>query len=514
MVLIGYGRLSTREQAEGQTREQQEHRLREAGATRVYFDIASGSFDARTQLTAALKALEQGEASALVCTRLDRLTRSASLNSRLCDFFAEESGPRLLCLDDSIDTGTVMGRAMFRISGVFAQAEVERIRERTTHGLAHRRDVLGAHQGRAPFGYLRIPGEHQLVLDPATATIAVEVVDKFIATADAGATAEWLLDTHGIRIPPRSLRAWLQLPTLVGDSGRSHPRLTVKGKREPGKKGWLRIDPDTHPPIISRAKAADIAQALAASAKTTGASRRGKSQPSWYSSRFRCHTCDHTMRIHRERLICSNRLCPVRHANNAVTLPALRLELLRGLFWLGNGLVARLAPEAAASSGRVIECPEAIEARRKIAALQATGLSEVQPAIEQLQRELRGLVSRSDGFRESAAEATRRLSAVIGTWEGLTRLGDDDLLALMRDADISGVVLGKRLRLVLSRRWEPMAWMLDSNGTDLLLSTEELVLPSELGGDPGAKEEQLGFCDATRWLKPEGGMYLTGVGPG
>ena len=514
MALIGYGRLSTKEQAEGQTREQQEHRLLKAGATRIYFDVASGSRDDRPQLTAALKALEQGAASGMVATRIDRLTRSASFNSRLCDFFGDDNGPRLVCLDDSVDTQSIMGRAMFRISGVFAQAEVERTRERTRHGLAHRRDVLGAHQGRAPFGYLRVPNQLQLVLDPATATIAAEVVDTFIATADAGATAEWLLDTHGIRIPPRSLRSWLQLPTLVGDSGRSHPRLTVKGKREPAKKGWLRIDPDTHPPIISRAKAADVALALAASARTTGASRRGKSQPSWYSSRFKCGSCDHTMRIHRERLICSNRMCPVRYAANSIELPALRRELLRGLFWLGKGLIARLAPEVAASSGKIVECPEAIEIRRKIASMQATGLAEVQPAIDQLQRELRGLVGRSDGFRESAAEATKRLNAAIGQWAGLRQLPDDDLLALLRDAEVIGVIHEQRLRVVVSNRWEPMVWMLDSDGGDLLLSTAELKMPTEKGEDPGSREEELGVLDPAPWFAPEGDVYLTVVSPG
>lgn len=511
MRWVGYGRLSTREQATGQSRDAQLKRLQDAGAAQVFWDTASGSDDHRPELLKALAALEQGEADGLIVSKLDRLTRSASFNSRLCDLFGRDDGPQLRALDDSVDTGTVMGRAMFRISGVFAQAEVERIRERTRQGLEHRRDVIGAYQGRAPFGYCRRPGAPQLSLDPATSAIAVETVKTFIRLADARATAQWLLDAHGIRIPPRSLRQWLQLPTLVGDSGRSHPRLTVNGKREPAKRGYMRIDPDTHAPLITRAMAADVHRALAASASTTGGGRRGKAAAQWFSSRFRC-SCGQTMRQHRTRLICSNGLCPVRYGGNAVHLNDLRAELLRGMFWLGRSLVVHLAPRHAAASEAAAEPPEVLEIRRKIAALQGVGMTEVAAVVEQLEGQLTALLARSGGHQESVRAAARRLEQAIGTWRGLQRLGDDDLLALLRDADVAGVVTGQRLRMVQSRRWE-MAWVLDCDGSDLVLSRRAITAPKAKGAIPEGKAEVLPFFDWGERFAADGeGVHVLSVG--
>jgi hypothetical protein len=298
---------------------------------------------------------------------------------------------------------------------------------------------------------------------------------------------------------------------LVGDSGRSHPRLTVNGKREPAKRGYIRIDANTHPPLITRAMAADVRRAIAASAAATGGGRRGKATPEWFSSRFRC-TCGHTMRRNRYRLICSNRLCPARNGGNAVPLPDLRQEVLRGLFWLGRSLVVRLAPEQAAASVTVAEPPEVLALRSKISALQGTGMDEVAAVIAQLETQLTGLLARSGGHQESAKAAAKRLEQAIGTWKGLQQLSDDDLLALLRDADVTGVIAGQRLRLLQSRRWEVMAWLLDCDGSDVVLSQSEIVLPIAKGAAPGCEEESLPLLDWSEWFTPEGDVYVLQVG--
>jgi DNA invertase Pin-like site-specific DNA recombinase len=74
------------------------------------------------------------EIRVVVVAALDRLARSlphfAALGAEL-----EALGCQLVSLREAIDTGTPMGRAMFAMSGVFAQLERDLVVERTRAGL-------------------------------------------------------------------------------------------------------------------------------------------------------------------------------------------------------------------------------------------------------------------------------------------------------------------------------------------------------------------------------------------
>ena len=517
---IGYARLSTREQAEGIALEQQVKRLVDAGCDTVLTDLMSGSVDRRPSLDKALAMLEEGQATELVITRLDRLTRSASFNCYLADFFGRDDGPRLRALDDAVDTTTVMGRAAFRMIGVFAQAEVERIRERSSHGIRHRRDVLKAAQGRAPFGFKRERGDHYLALaDAKTVAIALALVDRFIATADARGTCGWLYETHGVRMSARGLKSWLINPALVGDTGRAHPRpiSKVNGKRATAKPGWLAIDPDTHPPLISRAKQAEILRGLEISRRTPGGQSRGPYRPIWASSRFRCSCCGHRMTPSTGAIHCPYETCAVRHKRGSAPLSEVRDDLLRGLFWIGRGIAHRLAAEVATSSQMVVESPEILEIRAKIASLKSTGMAEVEPLVRRLETEITQALQSYKAVSVSEKEALETLVGQLGSWEGLKALTDEELLRICRDAEIEGVVERRRVRLIVSRRWQPLAWSLDGDGSDLILSigdaaVMELVRPSKEGRGPESRQEELGLFDAMRWIEAgDEYIHLMGV---
>lgn len=525
---IGYARLSTREQAEGIALEQQVRRLVDAGCDKVLTDLISGSVDRRPSLDKALGMLEDGQATELVITRLDRLTRSASYNCYLAEFFGRDDGPRLRALDDAVDTTSVMGRAAFRMIGVFAQAEVERIRERSSHGIRHRREVLKAAQGRAPFGFKRERGDLFLALaDAKTVGIALATLERFIATADARGTCGWLHKTHGVRMSARGLKNWLINPALVGDTGRVHPRPISKenGKRATAKPGWLGIDADTHPPLISRAKQAEVLRALEISKRTPGGQSRGLYKPSWASSRFRCSGCGHRMTPSTGAMHCPYELCEVRYKLSSAPLSEIRHDLLRGLFWIGQGVAHRLAAEVASSAEIVVESVEIQQIRAKIASLKSTGMKEVEPLVKNLEREIIKTLQSSKAVTSNEKEALQNLVLQLGSWEGLKALSDDELLKVCRDAEIEGVLERRRLRLIVSKRWQPLAWSLDGDGSDLILSigdetVMELIRPSEEKEDPGCKQEKLGVFDVMRWIDAEGqqvnlmGVMLPDLNPG
>ena len=152
--VVGYARVSTLEQGgNGASLEGQraaivaEVERRGWTLVEVVAEVASGrAADRREQLQDALLRLDRGEASVLVVSRLDRLTRSlldfASIVER-----AQAGGWTLIVVEQSFDMGTSSGRAMAGMLAVFAQFERDLISERTRDALAVKR-AQGIHTGR------------------------------------------------------------------------------------------------------------------------------------------------------------------------------------------------------------------------------------------------------------------------------------------------------------------------------------------------------------------------------
>ena len=143
---IGYARVSNHEQ----TLDLQIDRLRAAGCDpdHIYADRVAGSSPGleRPGLCEALAYARAGDQ--LVIWRLDRLGRSLK---DLIDQVAglERREIELVSLQESLDTATPAGRALFQICGVFAEFERNLISERTKAGLAAAR-ARGRKGGRKP----------------------------------------------------------------------------------------------------------------------------------------------------------------------------------------------------------------------------------------------------------------------------------------------------------------------------------------------------------------------------
>lgn len=145
--LIGYVRVSTDKQIESGAgiEAQISYLQQEADRRGLELEIvsegegASGkSMGKRSALNDAMKRLDKGEASALIVSKLDRLTRSVA------DFLtilerSRKGSWSLIIGDLAIDTSTPMGEAMATISATFAQLERRRIGERTKDGLAQKK---------------------------------------------------------------------------------------------------------------------------------------------------------------------------------------------------------------------------------------------------------------------------------------------------------------------------------------------------------------------------------------
>jgi DNA invertase Pin-like site-specific DNA recombinase len=128
-ALLGYARVSTSQQK----LDLQMQRLLSEGVRedRIFTDKRSGKDDNREGLTKLMTRAEQGDT--ILVTKLDRLGRNTSDMIRIVENLHQKS-IYLRFLDDGISTEGSMGKMVVTILAAVAQAERERILERTNEG--------------------------------------------------------------------------------------------------------------------------------------------------------------------------------------------------------------------------------------------------------------------------------------------------------------------------------------------------------------------------------------------
>lgn len=129
MRLFGYARVSTSHQS----LDLQVQALRAEGVNlnRIFTDKASGSKADRKGLNLLRIKVEEGDV--ILVKKLDRLGRDTSDMIQLIKEF-DEMGVAIRFLDDGISTEGTMGKLVVTILSAVAQAERQRILERTNEG--------------------------------------------------------------------------------------------------------------------------------------------------------------------------------------------------------------------------------------------------------------------------------------------------------------------------------------------------------------------------------------------
>ena len=129
MRLFGYARVSTSQQS----LESQKSILKEEGVkpSRIFSDKVSGSKLERSGLDLLRVKVEEGDI--ILVTKLDRLGRDTADMIKLIKEF-DEMGVAVKFLNDGISTEGSMGKMVVTILSAVAQAERERILERTNEG--------------------------------------------------------------------------------------------------------------------------------------------------------------------------------------------------------------------------------------------------------------------------------------------------------------------------------------------------------------------------------------------
>ena len=122
---------------------------------RFYIDGGfTGSNIDRPQMQRLIEDVRAGEIAQVVVYKLDRLSRSQKDTLYLIEDVFNPAGVGFTSMNENLDTGTPMGRAMLGIMSAFAQLERETIRERTRMGMRERvRGGLWMGGGHPAFGY-------------------------------------------------------------------------------------------------------------------------------------------------------------------------------------------------------------------------------------------------------------------------------------------------------------------------------------------------------------------------
>ena len=143
----GYGRVSSiGQQKNGNSLEEQEKQLKEAGAEEVICECYTGTEINRPKLTPLLNKLKDGDT--LIVTKLDRFARATDAAKIIEELV--KRGVTVNILNFGIANNSPTGKLMLNIILSFAQYERDMIWERTQEGKAAARLKPGYREGRKP----------------------------------------------------------------------------------------------------------------------------------------------------------------------------------------------------------------------------------------------------------------------------------------------------------------------------------------------------------------------------
>ena len=180
-----YSRVSTREQVNGYSIDEQIDRLKLYAESQGWKDIKlfvdpgfSGASMNRPALRDLISDVKAGRISKVVVYKLDRLSRSQKDTLELIEDVFLANNCDFESMSERFDTGTPFGNAMIGILAVFAQLERETIKERTMMGKEARvKNGLRINSGFAPIGYDQKDG--QLYINEYEASLVRELFESY-----------------------------------------------------------------------------------------------------------------------------------------------------------------------------------------------------------------------------------------------------------------------------------------------------------------------------------------------
>jgi len=190
-------RVSTEDQARGESPEHHEHRARSYAKSRDWqvkemYDLAgiSGkSVMGHPEAKRMLADIKRGHISGLIFSKLARLCRNKRELEEFAELFRTHNAD-LISLQDSIDTSTPSGRMFYTFQAAQAQWEREETADRVSASVLTRAKLGKSINGHAPYGYQW--KERKLVIVPEEAAIRRKTYELFLQLRRKGQVAQHL----------------------------------------------------------------------------------------------------------------------------------------------------------------------------------------------------------------------------------------------------------------------------------------------------------------------------------
>jgi DNA invertase Pin-like site-specific DNA recombinase len=247
----GYARVSSEEQQtdKGALRKQIE-RLRDAGCSKIYWDIQSRTTEVREglqQLINDLKASPTGKVKSLQFTRIDRIGSSSRLFYSLLEVLRAR-GIKLITLDQGVDPDSLGGELTIDMLLAAAKFEVKMVTERLKSERRHRVNQGKSHRV-APLGYCIQNDKY--VRDPSPCVCLIEgrkeltvsglarhIFDTFFECGSVAATVRKLHADFGIQTQALGWGKSKASSQMIGDDDLDEMAFTPTKSGHPLRYPW------------------------------------------------------------------------------------------------------------------------------------------------------------------------------------------------------------------------------------------------------------------------------------
>lgn len=158
---------------------------------KIYEEVQSGKDIKRPILQILLEDIRSKKINIVICTKIDRISRS------LFDFYHlyrvfKEHNVDFICLDDYFDTSTPIGRMALKMILVFAELEREQTSERTRNCM-YQRALKGLWNGGFILGYDLDPeNKGYLRINEKESTIVKTIFETYLVTNSFRETSQLL----------------------------------------------------------------------------------------------------------------------------------------------------------------------------------------------------------------------------------------------------------------------------------------------------------------------------------